>query len=102
MKKLTMGANALTARRIIRPGTAEPRLSEDHGMNVRFENGNIPVIAPTPKKYHMTPSFAIPDGPFGSELLDVSRDNHSSKSPDNIIEGNAHIFNYLMCFFSLG
>jgi len=99
MKKLTMGANALTAGRITRPGTAEPRLSEDRGMNVRIENGNIPVMAPTPKKYHhMTPPFALPDGPFGSESLDVSRDNHSSKSPDNLIEGNAHIFSYLIQF----
>ena len=88
-----MGAHALTAGSITRPGTAEPRISEGRATNVGIENGGI--IAPTPKKYHQTsPPFALPDGPFGSESLDISRDDHSSKSPDNNIEGIAHIFNY--------
>jgi hypothetical protein len=97
MRKLAMGAHALTAGSITRPGTADPRFSEERAM-IRIENGRIPVIAPTPKKYHhISPPFTLPDGSFESDSLDISRDNQSSKSPDNLIEGSAHIFPYSMC-----
>jgi hypothetical protein len=95
-----MGYTALmrksgSAGNIVRPGTAAPRIGEERGLNVGIENRKVPVIAPSPKKHHQFPSpFAFRSGSFGSEPLGASGDNNSSKSPDNLNEGKAHILNY--------
>lgn len=90
-------ANALplgSSGNIMRPGTTEPRVREDHGLNTGVENR---VIAPTPKKFNnILPPFALRDGTLGSNSLDSSRDDHSSRSQDIPPEGNAHILDYSM------
>lgn len=88
---LTLGS----AGGILRPGTAAPRVGEVPAQNFEVEIGPISVIAPTPKKLHqIPPPFVIQNGSFGSGSVDGSGNNDSSKSPENIVEGNAHIFNY--------
>lgn len=84
-----------SAGSILRPGTAAPRVGEHPAPNIGVEMGNISVIAPTPKKLHQTsPPFAFQHGSFGSGSVDASGNNDPSNSPDNLVEGNAHIFDY--------